>query len=88
MAKRLPRNGFAAWKQRAQREAEALFDGSLGDIWAAGDDYDLFDAAEVAFRSGQSPEAFVREAFAEDLARRAAEEQEYEESLCQEEDYE
>lgn len=73
---------FAAWKQQAQNEAGALFDGNLGDIWAPGDDYDLFAAAETAFRSGQSPAAFIREAFAEDLARLEAEEQERYDELC------
>lgn len=79
---------LVAWKQRAQNEATALFGGDLGDIWGDGDDYDLFAAAEAAFRAGQSPEAFIREAFAEDLARSEGEDQEHIESLCQEEGYE
>lgn len=78
---------FAAWKQQAQEEAADLFEGNLGDIWAPGDDYDLFAAAETAFRSGQSPAAFIREAFAEDLARLEAEEQERYEELCEADAY-
>lgn len=79
---------FAAWKQQAQHEATELFEGNLGDIWAPGDDYDLFASAETAFRAGQSPAAFIREAFAEDLARQEGEDQEYIESHCQDEGYE
>ena len=41
----------------------------LGDILAEDDPYDLSEAMSDAHRSGTSPETFVREVFADDLAR-------------------
>jgi hypothetical protein len=67
------------WKKKARRAAIELL--ALRDIWDEDDPYDLAEAARVAIAAGQSPEAFVREQFAEDLARADGAQQEHLDSL-------
>jgi hypothetical protein len=57
------------WREAAAKCADELL--SLEPIWSEDDPYDLFEAAQAAFNSGQSPEAFIREMFEEDLAGQA-----------------
>lgn len=57
---------FDEWKEAAAKCADELLD--LEPIWGEGDLYGLFEAASSAFEQGQSPEAFIREMFEEDLA--------------------
>jgi hypothetical protein len=60
---------YAEWQAQAKKHAEELL--SLGDIWDDADPYDLFEAARAAFDDELTPEEFVEEVFADDLATRA-----------------
>ncbi len=80
MAKKIP---FSVWQERAQ--VHSLTVDGPDDLWAEDDPYDLREAAKSAHARGQTPEAFVEEIFADDIASRendrlmAAEAEEYEE---------
>jgi hypothetical protein len=71
---------FDEWRDRCGEIALDLLD--LDDILDDGDPYDLADAMEDAYENGQEPEAFIREAFAEDLSVR-----QYDDQLLKESDY-
>jgi hypothetical protein len=58
---------WQTWKVAAQAHADEL--GLLVDLWTETDDYDLVAAATEAFARGDDAEAFIEEAFEEDLAR-------------------
>lgn len=59
---------FEDWKSAASIYANKVL--SL-DPFEDDDPYDLFEAAQAAFESEQTPEAFIREMFEEDLAAQA-----------------
>ena len=61
-------DAFTAWKERAADHAKDDEVLGLSDILADDDPYDIADAMTAAFAKGQSPEAFVEETFAEDIA--------------------
>lgn len=56
----------ADWKNSVRAKLER--DLGLGDVWDADDPYDLAEYWPGAFAAGQSPRAFVEEAFYEDYA--------------------
>jgi hypothetical protein len=62
---------FEAWKKKARAYVDklGLVDGD--DIFDPSDPYELLEGADTAFAIGESPKAFVRDMFAEDLASRA-----------------
>jgi hypothetical protein len=60
---------YDEWKAKAAKIADKLLD--LEPIWSSDDPYDLFEAAKFAFDQGQTPEAFIKEMFEEDLAAQA-----------------
>jgi hypothetical protein len=68
------------WKAACVLAVDAL-ELSVGDLWDEGDPYDLIPSARAAFAEGQSPQGFIEETFAEDLARAEHDEHLYEESL-------
>lgn len=70
---------YDEWKEAAAKCADELL--SLEPIWSENDPYDLFEAAQASFDSGQTPEAFVREVFEEDLSALAFHDYLVEESL-------
>jgi hypothetical protein len=70
---------YDEWKGAAAKCADELL--TLEPIWSPDDPYELLEAAQAAFDSGQSPEAFIREMFEEDLAAQAYHNHLVEESL-------
>lgn len=58
----------AAWKNAVRDILDRTL--GLGDVWNEDDPYDLAECWPAAFAAGQSPRAFVEEAFAEDYADR------------------
>jgi hypothetical protein len=75
---------FEAWKLIAQTHANAL---SLPpDLWVGVDDYELHEVAQLAFKQGQNPKAFIEEVFAEDLVRMEGERVEREQAIEEEEE--
>jgi hypothetical protein len=61
-------SSFEIWKAACNAHAADVLPG-LGDMWAEDDPYDLTETARDAFDAGQTAEAFVEDAFAEDLDR-------------------
>ncbi len=76
---------YTEWQLKAKPLANELV-GPMGDIWDEDDPFDLLDAGEKAFKSGQTPEAFVVEMFGEDADLREFDELLAEESLENEDD--
>ncbi len=70
---------FDEWKAAAQKASDEL--GCPDDLWADGDPYDLVEVAKTDFESGFSPESFVREVFADDIAASEGNESQFVESL-------
>lgn len=70
---------YDEWREAAAKCADELL--SLEPIWGEGDLYDLFEAAQAAFDSGQTPEAFIREMFEEDLSAQSYNDHLVEESI-------
>jgi hypothetical protein len=60
---------YEEWKAEASMFARKLLD--LEPIWSEDDPYDLFNVALTSFEQGQTPEAFIKEMFEEDLAAQA-----------------
>lgn len=56
---------FDEWKKAAAVEAEKIC--CAGDLFAADDPYEVIELAKEAFDKWQSPTAFAREIFEEDL---------------------
>lgn len=71
----------AEWRAAAQKHADDLEVVNGDNLWDDADSYDLQKAGKKAFEKGEDPRAFVERIFAEDLARREHEEQQYAESL-------
>jgi hypothetical protein len=61
---------FEEWRDQAAKYADEELS-ILEFIWSKYDPYDLFEAAQAAFDSGQYPEAFIREMFEEDIVGQA-----------------
>lgn len=78
---------IAAWRAECQEYADQHEALALGEIWD-GDPYELMEPSKDAFKSGQSPSAFIDEMFAEDIARQEHESQQAEEALDYESEYE
>lgn len=57
---------FEEWKAEAQKVAERLLDPE--PIWGQGDPYSLLEVGRFSFNKGITPEAFIREIFADDIA--------------------
>lgn len=75
---------FYEWKQRCVEVSKNL-GLSLEDMWDESDPYDLKALLHDAWTTRQSAEDFIREAFAEDLARLEGDEADFETSLDEEE---
>jgi hypothetical protein len=60
---------YSEWKAEAEKFARKLLD--LEPIWSDDDPYELFNVSLVSFEQGQTPEAFIREMFEEDLSDKA-----------------
>jgi hypothetical protein len=54
---------------------------AVEDMWAEGDNYELFDLVADAFENGVEPRTFIEEVFEEDLANTDHEEQQFADSL-------
>jgi len=59
---------------------------AVEDMWADGDNYEMFDLATEAFAEGVEPRTFIQEVFEEDLADMDHQEQQFCDSLDQEPD--
>lgn len=59
---------------------------SVEDMWADGDNYEMFDHVIEAFESGVEPLTFIQEIFEEDLADMEHEEHQFADSLDHEGD--
>ena len=59
---------YEAWQELVKKRTESLL--GLGDIWDEDDPYDLFESARAAFADDITPEHFVAEMFADDIASR------------------
>ncbi len=70
---------FDEWKAAVQKASNDL--GCPDNLWADGDPYDLAEVAKTDFESGFSPESFVREVFADDIAASEGNESQFVESL-------
>ena len=62
--------GYGQWKDACQAYVNVHLP-NVDSLWADGDDYDLFEAAEHAFKAGTTPADFIHEIFAEDFASKA-----------------
>jgi len=71
---------FEEWREAVGRHARELV--GLDDALAADDPYNLFESMPDAHASGQGPEEYVREMFADDLASREHDELLRQESLA------
>ena len=60
---------YDEWKVEAEKFARKLLD--LEPIWSDDDPYELFNVALISFEQGQTPEAFIREMFEEDISAKA-----------------
>ena len=60
---------YEEWKEAVAQCADKLL--SLTDLWSEDDPYDLFEVAQESYDNGQTPEAFIRWIFEEDLASKA-----------------
>lgn len=67
------------WRDRAQEYSTEV--GCPDDIWDEDDPYDLSDVALSDYAAGRSPEEFIRNIFADDLAAAEGNEQEFADSL-------
>jgi hypothetical protein len=67
------------WKDRAQ--AYSITTGCPGDLWDEDDPYELKNVAVEAHAAETSPEEFVRNIFADDLAAAEGDEQDFSDSL-------
>lgn len=76
---------FNDWKSECVTASEEL-GLAVGDMWAEDDPYELAVVATAAFSAGQTPTSFVEETFAEDLARQAGDDDEFNQSLMEGED--
>jgi hypothetical protein len=74
---------FEQWRERAAAYAESEL--GLADCFADDDPYDLKMVAAEAFAAKTPPKAFIQDAFAEDFARRAGDDADFEASLAAEE---
>ena len=73
---------FDEWKVKAEAVAIDLL--GLNDLFTEKDLYDLREAAEASYKDGVSPQGFVEEMFADDLASRENDSQMEAESLEEE----
>ena len=60
------------WRRRASEHLKKML--NLHDLLEEDDPYDVREMMIVSYRTGKSPESFIENHFAEDLARRAREE--------------
>lgn len=73
---------FEQWKAACAIYAESVGVGGP-DLWADDDPYELAECGEAAFNDGDTPQAFIDDIFADDLASREHDDLMEQEAHCQ-----